>query len=177
MSKYLKLVFCAFFAIVLLCSVKTVAYEQFDSNNDIISEKNVKYFLSFYDLMNKNIDAKRASKVYYTNPNDIMNKIIYPIFSSPDYNNGYLKLMQLKYTKLKNTCNLVPSPANKVNKSTACAQILVDVDGFSRGPNKLFRDKTTMLQKDQFIVLLYANGVRLEYLSPEELVYYTYRHE
>lgn len=164
-----KIIIVIALLIAIICPV--FAAESYNHNYNEVQNRFVQSFIKAYYNLNTSIqEAYNKNGRYYSNFNDVWNLAIK---TSVDYENisngiayplGNIK-MEVKYTKLKNVCTKVSST---YSPSEACAKLVVDVNGFSKGTNKLISDTSTLLPKDQFVLWLYSNGVKAEKGSIEE---------
>lgn len=103
----------------------------------------------------------------YSNPNDVWNKAIknqLNILKDQGNVTTLSDFTDMEFQKLSSICNKAPADVN-VSEQTACAIIVIDVNGFDKAPNKLTRDSRDI--NDQFTLLLYSNKVKPAYNSIE----------
>lgn len=168
------------FSLLLLSLSGAVAFaaEEYKASTYVdISSQNIQNMNSLYNLINIYMGRAIASSGRrYVKFEDVLNKLIKASFDVSSHSNFVLfkaTKIEMKYTKLKNNCSPLPSNPKDIKPERACGELLFDADGFSKGSNKLFRDKKTLQAKDQFILYLFANGVRPAYLSPEDVILMT----
>jgi|GEM_PF-2605642 len=106
----------------------------------------------------------------FTNSDDIWNKGIkenaaevVDITEGIRLSNG----VEVKYEKLRESCE--PNYSKKASESTACAMLTIDVNGFSKAPNKM---STSTKIADRYSVLMYPISVVPITGSEEEKILY-----
>lgn len=106
----------------------------------------------------------------FTNSDDIWNKGIKEnaaeVVDIPEgirLSNG----VEVKYEKLRESCE--PNYSKKASESTACAILTIDVNGFSKAPNKM---STSTKIADRYSVLMYPISVVPITGSEEEKILY-----
>ena len=106
----------------------------------------------------------------FTNSDDIWNKGIKEnaaeVVDIPEgirLSNG----VEIKYEKLRESCE--PNYSKKASESTACAMLTIDVNGFSKAPNKM---STSTKIADRYSVLMYPISVVPITGSEEEKILY-----
>lgn len=116
-----------------------------------------KYLRTISTLNQAQLMAMAKNDGEFTNSDDIWNKGIKEntaeVVDIPEgirLSNG----VEVKYEKLRESCE--PNYSKKASESTACARLTVDVNGFSKGPNKM--SKSTELA-DRYTLLMYPISV------------------
>lgn len=116
-----------------------------------------KYLRTISTLNQAQLMAMAKNDGEFTNSDDIWNKGIKEntaeVVDIPEgirLSNG----VEIKYEKLRESCE--PNYSKKASESTACARLTVDVNGFSKGPNKM--SKSTELA-DRYTLLMYPISV------------------
>ena len=111
--------------------------------------KNMQTFKQMYEILsNTSENAAKLNNNRYTRFIDVLNKNVIPsnakkidggflIPGNYENINGKLRIpynYEVKFHKLKDNCTPVPSVPSKINASTACGKVVVDVNGDKR-PN------------------------------------------
>lgn len=129
-----------------------------------------KYLRTISTLNQAQLMAMAKNDGEFTNSDDIWNKGIKEntaeVVDIPEgirLSNG----VEVKYEKLRESCE--PNYSKKASESTACAMLTVDVNGFSKGPNKM--SKSTELA-DRYTLLMYPISVEPITGSEEEKILY-----
>ena len=173
--------------ILLSCvGLSVSAGEQYKAstyNSDM--NKNFDAFKQMYDLLSRTSESKAKSNGYkYTKYNDILNYNVIPpsvkridggfLIPAPcevsNYKCRVVYNHEIKFYKLKDTCTPVPSESSKINASTACGKVVVDVNGFNYGSNKYFSDKNTLQPKERGVLWMYSNGIKVSPNSIEDII-------
>lgn len=154
------------FVIMLLCGAAAISAELDSSDPSYSSNKfSVPMFKTvarqFDTELSKIFNSQNSSNISYQT---IRTKLNYTIIDRGIY--------EVKYVKLKDICTPIPADLKTV-PTGACAKMLVDTNGFKNPPNKLFSDTKVLSGKDQFVLYMYANGVKPLYNSPEDLILYS----
>lgn len=160
MKKLLLLVLLVF--CVVSCAVASDVSTR--SKSDVFTETNISTFKNAHILLNYSLKTYSSGKkgVFYSDAVAVLQKL--------RYKEG---VEEVKFIKLKNSCSKLPAVQSKIGPATACGKIILDVNGFDKGSNQLFQDKSSVQAKDQFILYMYANAVKPAYLSPEDLLLMT----
>ncbi len=145
-----------------------------DEYNASTYEQDLKYYIARYETLyyrlNRIIAINEKSSYTY---DSIVNMYQNAEFYKAPILNGFVDIYgnEVRFVKLKQSCHKLPSNLKDVAR-LACGKVIVDTNGFNTLPNKLFRDVSTVMVKDQFILYLYANGVKPELNSPEDVILY-----
>lgn len=132
-------------------------HSTYDMNTGI----NISKYKDAFDTLNSHM-------YFFSNkPNPIKYEDIILSMKSLKFINPF---SEVRFTKLKDSCNKLPANPAKVGPSTACGKIILDVNGFNLGVNKLFQDKKSLQARDQFVLYLYSDAVKPAYMSPEDLL-------
>lgn len=154
------------FVIMLLCGTVAISADISSSERMV---RSTNFSISMFNnissqfnlMLTKIFDEQHSSSVSY--------QLIRTKFG---YSNLEKGTYEIEYTKLKDICTPVPADLKKV-PAGACAKLLIDTNGFKNPPNKLFSDTKVLSGKDQFVLYMYANGVKPLYNSPEDLILYS----
>lgn len=97
---------------------------------------------------------------YYSDVDEVWEKSIKSRVNYTDINGG-IKLAdgtEVKFEKLKDTCDPVPADVAYYGKETACARLVIDTNGFEKSPNRMSTSKDyRRRQTDQFELWMYSN--------------------
>ncbi len=158
-------------------------YKASTYNSDM--KKNMQIFKQMYEILsNTSENAAKLNGNRYTRFSDVLNKNVIPsnakkidggflIPGNYENINGKLRIpynYEVKFHKLKDNCTPVPSVPSKINASTACGKVVVDVNGFNYGTNKYFSDKNTLQPKERGILWMYSNGIKASPNSVEDVI-------
>lgn len=176
-------------SLIMVLSIATLsvsANEQYKAstyNSDM--DKNMQIFKQMYELLNNTLEYKaKTTGNKYTRYNDVLNYNVIPstgkkidggflIPGNYENINGKLRIpynYEAKFYKLKDTCTSVPSVPSKINASTACGKVVIDVNGFNYGTNKYFSDKNTLQPKERGVLWMYSNGIKASPNSVEDVI-------
>lgn len=156
--------------VFISCALSTIASEQFQAQSyDVDNNLNIERFSMAYK------DLNQAVSTLYTGSNISYEKYMENLlgkYMKLDKPNTFkmLDIIEVKYSKLKNTCTPITNQYMPNDISKACAKLVIDVNGFSSGTNKLLQDTKTLQVKEQFIVYLYANAVKPKPMSLEDVL-------
>ena len=132
-----------------------------------------KYLRTISTLNQAQLMAMAKNDGKFTNSDDIWNKGIKEntaeVVDIPEglrLSNG----VEIKYEKLRESCE--PNYSKKASESTACAMLTIDVNGFSKAPNKM---STSTKIADRYVVLMYPISVVPITGSEEEKILYPQR--
>lgn len=119
-------------------------------------------------VLNQSIQLSAAlNDKYYSSTDDVWEKSIKKnlnIESEIDNRIKLADLSEIKYEKLNDTCSRVPVDKSQISEKTACAELILDVNGFDKAPNK-FSTETNVF--DRYTLLLYSDKVLPIPNSPE----------
>jgi len=169
MKKLLVLTICS----VLLFTLTAKAGEEYEAYNYKNGmDFSINRFVQDYNRLNQSLsDSNYHNGRNYTKFEDVWN---YGIKTNMQYKNisggiyvenGYN--FGLKYYKLRNTCQKY---SKSIDKTGACAKLILDINGFGNGEDKLMSNTSTMRAKDQYELYLYSDKVKPAIGSVEESI-------
>ena len=157
------------FVLGVLGVILAITLPVFMSDTDS-SQFRSKYLRTISTLNQAQLMAMAQNNGEFTNSDDIWNKGIKEntaeVVDIPEgirLSNG----VEVKYEKLRESCE--PNYSKKASESTACAMLTIDVNGFSKAPNKM---STSTKIADRYAVLMYPISVVPITGSEEEKILY-----
>ncbi|MDE6138567.1 MAG: hypothetical protein K2F57_03765 [Candidatus Gastranaerophilales bacterium] len=174
------------FLIVFTAGLAVSANEQYKASTYTSDmNNNIEIFKIMHKLLNDTMLIKSTyNKKNYTTYDDIIRFNVTPdnsekiengfmIQGKPESTSGTRVVIpynyEVKFYKLKDVCTPVPVPS-KINSSTACGKVVIDVNGFNYGTNKYFNDKSTLQPKERGVLWMYSNGVKAAPNSIEDIM-------
>lgn len=155
------------FVLGILGVILAITLPVFMSDTDS-SQFRSKYLRTISTLNQAQLMAMAKNDGEFTNSDDIWNKGIKEniagVVDIPEgirLSNG----VEVKYEKLRESCE--PNYSKKASESTACAMLTIDVNGFSKAPNKF---GTSTKISDRFNVLMYPTSTEPAVGSEEDKI-------
>lgn len=144
------------FVLGVLGVILAITLPVFMSDTDS-SQFRRKYLKTISTLNQAQLMSQAMNDEEFTNSDDIWNKGIKENTAEIVDIPGGIRLsngVEVKYEKLRESCE--PNYSKKASESTACAMLTIDVNGFSKAPNKM---STSTKIADRYTLLLYPISV------------------